>query len=451
MTFLTFINKFLFYLIIPSMLMSSLCCIAIYTLYKNIASIKDMKKYFLISFVIGMVLATGSYAIILPILSVVTIVQLRNNENRIRIKILTTIYIIYFVNTVYIFIYTFSGAKLYNIPFKYTLIQFIIMMFIIIPACLIINRITSRIKVHKELLPSQIRFRMILIISIPLTIIIEGIYIFTFPYLVDREKIDFILGNFVPEVLPLIAIILTSIIVYNYDKSVEYRVKLKREIEEKHEIEQYSNIIEDMYSETRRFKHDYINMLSPLKEYIDDSDLEGLREFFYNNIINLDKDIKWNNSNIDKLKYIKVTGLKAILSTKLIKAISMKIDIKVDIVEDILSVYMNIMDLCRIMGILMDNAIEAAGECEDAKICICIVNKNSYIVIVVQNNFFGKKPLIHKIYKEGFSTKGKGRGLGLYTVKDIINKKYDNVFLNTAIENNMFIQELWIKSIEKTS
>jgi two-component system sensor histidine kinase AgrC len=398
-----------------------------------------------------MVLATGSYAIILPILSVVTIVQLRNNENRIRTKILTTIYIIYFVNTVYIFIYTFSGAKLYNIPFKYTLIQFIIMIFIIIPACLIINIITSRRKVHKELLPSQVRFRMILIISIPLTIIIEVIYIFTFPYSIDKEKIDFILGNFVPEVLPLIAIILTSIIVYNYDKSVEYRVKLKREIEEKHEIEQYSHIIEDMYSETRRFKHDYINMLSPLKEYIDDSDLEGLREFFYNNIINLDKDIKWNNSNIDKLKYIKVTGLKAILSTKLIKAISMKIDIKVDIVEDILSVFMNIMDLCRIMGILMDNAIEAAGECEGAKICICIVNKNSYIVIVVQNNFLGKKPLIHKIYKEGFSTKGKGRGLGLYTVKDIINKKYDNVFLNTAIENNMFIQELWIKSIEKTS
>lgn len=34
-----------------------------------------------------------------------------------------------------------------------------------------------------------------------------------------------------------------------------------------------------------------------------------------------------------------------------------------------------------------------------------------YIII------FGDKPLIHKIYKEGFSTKGKGRGLGLYTVK----------------------------------
>lgn len=47
----------------------------------------------------------------------------------------------------------------------------------------------------------------------------------------------------------------------------------------KNQIEGYSHIIEDMYSETRRFKHDYINMLSPLKEYIDNEDIEGLSEF----------------------------------------------------------------------------------------------------------------------------------------------------------------------------
>lgn len=202
-----------------------------------------------------------------------------------------------------------------------------------------------------------------------------------------------------------------------------------------------------MYSETRRFKHDYINMLSPLKEYIDNEDIEGLSEFFYNNVIDMDKNIKWSNSNIDKLKYIKFSGLKAILSTKLIKASSMNIDINVHIVEDIDYIHMNIMDLCRIIGILMDNAIEASGECEAPKICIVVANKNDYVVIALHNNFFGDKPLIHKIYKEGFSTKGRGRGLGLYTVKNIIDIKYENVFLNTSIEGNVFIQEIWIKYI----
>ncbi|ADF98994.1 sensor histidine kinase [Clostridium botulinum F str. 230613] len=385
--------------------------------------------------------------LILPILSVITIVQLRNNENEDKIKILITIYSVYFANTIYIFIYTFSGARLYNIPLKYTLVQFIIMLFIIVTLCLIIKRIGSKKKKNEELSSAEIRFRMILIISTLLTVMIASIYIFTCTSIVNNQKIDFIMGNFVPEALPLISIIFTSIIVYYYDKSVEYRVKLRREVEEKNEIEEYSHIIEEMYSETRRFKHDYINMLSPLKEYIDNEDIEGLSEFFYNNVIDMDKNIKWSNSNIDKLKYIKVSGLKAILSTKLIKASSMNIDINVHIVEDIDYIHMNIMDLCRIIGILMDNAIEASGECEAPKICIVVANKNDYVVIAVHNNFFGDKPLIHKIYKEGFSTKGRGRGLGLYTVKNIIDIKYENVFLNTSIEGNVFIQEIWIKYI----
>ncbi|BDB01109.1 sensor histidine kinase [Clostridium botulinum] len=394
-----------------------------------------------------MVLSTGSYTLILPILSVITIVQLKNNENEDKIKILITIYSVYFANTIYIFIYTFSGARLYNIPLKYTLVQFIIMLFIIVTLCLIIKRIGSKKKKNEELSSAEIRFRMILIISTLLTVMIASIYIFTCTSIVNNQKIDFIMGNFVPEALPLISIIFTSIIVYYYDKSVEYRVKLRREIEEKNEIEEYSHIIEDMYSETRRFKHDYMNMLSPLKEYIDNEDIEGLSEFFYNNVIDMDKNIKWSNSNIDKLKYIKVSGLKAILSTKLIKASSMNIDINVHIVEDIDYIHMNIMDLCRIIGILMDNAIEASGECEAPKICIVVANKNDYVVIALHNNFFGDKPLIHKIYKEGFSTKGRGRGLGLYTVKNIIDIKYENVFLNTSIEGNVFIQEIWIKYI----
>ncbi|WP_434281805.1 sensor histidine kinase [Clostridium botulinum] len=447
MTFTNFINMFLHYTIIPSILMSILCFMSIYILYKNIISISDIKKYFIISLVAGMVLSTGSYTLILPILSVITIVQLKNNENEDKIKILITIYSVYFANTIYIFIYTFSGARLYNIPLKYTLVQFIIMLFIIVTLCLIIKRIGSKKKKNEELSSAEIRFRMILIISTLLTVMIASIYIFTCTSIVNNQKIDFIMGNFVPEALPLISIIFTNIIVYYYDKSVEYRVKLRRQIEEKNEIEEYSHIIEDMYSETRRFKHDYINMLSPLKEYIDNEDIEGLSEFFYNNVIDMDKNIKWSNSNIDKLKYIKVSGLKAILSTKLIKASSMNIDINVHIVEDIDYIHMNIMDLCRIIGILMDNAIEAAGECEAPKICIVVANKNDYVVIALHNNFFGDKPLIHKIYKEGFSTKGRGRGLGLYTVKNIIDIKYENVFLNTSIEGNVFIQEIWIKYI----
>jgi Predicted signal transduction protein with a C-terminal ATPase domain len=256
----------------------------------------------------------------------------------------------------------------------------------------------------------------------------------------------------VPSALPLISIILVSIIIYYYDRSVEYRVKLKREAEEKCEIEEYTHIIENMYGETRKFKHDYINMISSLKEYIDNGEIENLKKFFYGNIVDMDRNIRWNNSNIDKLKYIKnMPALKGLISTKLINALSMNIDIEVDMIENINYISMNIMDLCRILGILMDNCIEAAEKCIYPKIWICMVNKNDYIVIVLKNNFSGKKPEIYNIYNKGFSTKGKDRGLGLYNVRCIIDSKYENVFLNTSIEDKIFIQELWIKGEKRMS
>ncbi|WP_455797754.1 GHKL domain-containing protein [Clostridium butyricum] len=50
---------------------------------------------------------------------------------------------------------------------------------------------------------------------------------------------------------------------------------------------------------------------------------------------------------------------------------------------------------------------------------------------------------IYKIYEKGFSTKGENRGLGLYSLKEITSK-YNNVFLDTVLENNEFKQLLQI-------
>ncbi|MBX4270429.1 sensor histidine kinase [Clostridium estertheticum] len=433
-------------LIIPSILMSILCCISIYILNKELIRKEEIRKCFFISFIIGIFISTGSYSIILPAFCIITTFQLKNNRSN--IKALLIIYVVYLFHTLYIFVYTFSGKSLYNIPTtRYSFLEFIILLPVIILSCLIIKSIVKRKKGYKKHTADKLRFRIILIISLPLTLMIFGIFPLIRANAIDNDKIHFITGNFIPAVLPLIAIILITIIVYNYDKSLEYSVKLKREIDEKKEIMEYSNMIEEMYGETRRFKHDYMNMLTPLKEYIDKADIEGLREFFYDNIIDMDKDIKWSNNNIDKLKYIKVDGLKAILSTKLIKAAGLNIDIKVEIIEDIQNIAMNIMDLCRIIGILLDNAIESAQKSEYPKLYVCLVNKDNYVTIVIENNFFGQKPKIYKIYEEGYSTNGKRRGLGLYSVKQILDKKYHNAFLNTSIEGNMFVQELWIKYI----
>ncbi|MHC6179711.1 sensor histidine kinase [Clostridium sp. JNZ X4-2] len=421
-------------LILPPLPTSILCCISIYILFKDKVDIKDITKYFFISFIIGVVLQTGSYSIVLPIFIIIVIVELKNSKNtNCTIEALIVIFTIYFIS---VMVKGFTGAK-DNLLLKDYIIAYALV--------LVMSFFISKLKLKLKFSSLKTSGKIILIMSTPIALSILLIY----PYVnsADYRIFPFVIDWYIPSVIPLFSTVFILVVIYNYEKSLKVQIGLKREIQEKYEIEEYASMVEEMYSQTRMFKHDYINMLTPLKEYIDNGDVKGLKEFFYENVIHMDQNIKWDNSNIDKLKYIKISGLKALLSTKLIKALSMNVEIKVEIVENIFNISMNTMELCRIIGILMDNAVESAVKCDDPKLYFCILSKGEYIIAAVNNNFCGEKPEVHKIYEKGFSTKGEGRGLGLYTLKKIIDEKYDNVFINTSVEGNMFIQELWIKNL----
>mgnify|MGYP000901783882 CR=1 FL=1 len=440
------ISKLFTDMLFPSLQISLLCCISIYILFKDKVTLNVMKKYFVISFVIGMVLQTGSYTIILPIFTILIIFLLKNSKD---IKILITIFTIYFFDLMYKGIFKLDVYSTPLISFKSYIAEITIILCFTFLIYIIKKHISLKFWNFKKASIEQIRYRMILSISIPIALSI--FFIYPLADSANYSGIYFIIQCYLPLGIPLISIILILIIIYNYDRSLKIELDLKRETEEKDRIEEYSHVIEEMYNETRKFKHDYINMLLPLKEYIDTSNVNDLKDFFYDNVLNIDRNVKWSNSNIDKLKHIKILPLKALLSTKLIKALSFKINIDVEVVEDISQISMNIMDLCRILGILLDNAIEASMKCDLPKLYFCICVKKDYVIIAVHNNFGNTKPVIHKIYEKGFSTKGDGRGLGLYILKDIIDTKYNNVFIDTSVEGNMFIQELWIKNIHGTS
>ena len=93
----------------------------------------------------------------------------------------------------------------------------------------------------------------------------------------------------------------------------------------------------------------------------------------------------------------------------------------------------------------MDNAIEAALSSEEKRISLGLIKKNQSVMIIVSNSFFGNISSISMLFKQGFSTKGENRGLGLSNLKEIIDK-YKNVTLDTFIKNELFFQEITIKN-----
>ncbi|WP_455822597.1 sensor histidine kinase [Clostridium butyricum] len=208
-------------------------------------------------------------------------------------------------------------------------------------------------------------------------------------------------------------------------------------------MQEYTSNLEKLYTEMREFRHDYINILSSIIGYIENKDICGLEVYFNNKIIPLGKGIETNNFKIGHLKNVKILELKGILSSKLIRAQELGIDVFIDIMEDITRIDIDIVDLCRIVGILIDNAIESALISTNRSLKVAIVNKNKSTIIAIINSCPENTPPIYKLFEKGFSTKGRNRGLGLSNLKELISN-YNNCSLDTIVEHGEFIQNLEI-------
>ena len=94
------------------------------------------------------------------------------------------------------------------------------------------------------------------------------------------------------------------------------------------------------------------------------------------------------------------------------------------------------------MGINLYNAIEASEKSKKRVVSLEIY-KNQNINIVVSNSIDGDVD-IKNLNKKGYTSKGKGRGHGLYLAKNIIDKN-SNIEANAKIVNSYFVQKIILK------
>lgn len=104
---------------------------------------------------------------------------------------------------------------------------------------------------------------------------------------------------------------------------------------------------------------------------------------------------------------------------------------------------MDTLDLCRIIGIFLDNAIEATLETDHPLIDFALIDLDTQYIFVISNSFLEKGIPYGTLMKPNVSTKGANRGIGLYNAHEII-AKYNHVFLDTEIQGTTFVQRLQI-------
>ncbi|WP_016912306.1 quorum-sensing sensor histidine kinase AgrC [Mammaliicoccus vitulinus] len=218
---------------------------------------------------------------------------------------------------------------------------------------------------------------------------------------------------------------------------------LQRTKKEINQYYKYTLQIERINNEMRKFRHDYVNILATLSEYIREDDMNGLRTYFDQNIAHLHDDMKLNAIKINGLQNLHVREIKGLLTTKIIQSQEQNINISIEVTEQIDHINMNIVELSRCIGIIMDNAIEASEFVDNPTIQIAFIKNDESVLLVFMNKCSKDTPKVHKLFENHYSTKGRKRGIGLTTLKEI-TEKTDHVFLDTFINDQYFIQKLEI-------
>ncbi|MDK9844270.1 MULTISPECIES: quorum-sensing sensor histidine kinase AgrC [Staphylococcus] len=246
-------------------------------------------------------------------------------------------------------------------------------------------------------------------------------------------------------VMYAVLIITTAVLIITISFSIIRQIQYKRNMREIENYYKYTLQIEKINHEMRKFRHDYVNILSTMSDFIRENDMEGLDQYFHEEILPMQDSMQMNAIKINGIENLKVREIKGLLTTKILQAQEKNIRISIEVPETIEKIEMPIINLSRVIGILLDNAIEASEKIvDDPLIRIAFIkNEDDSVMFIVMNKCDTDMPRVHTLFQENFSTKGKNRGLGLSTLKELTDTT-SNVLLDTTIDNNYFIQKVEI-------
>ena len=248
--------------------------------------------------------------------------------------------------------------------------------------------------------------------------------------------------SFVPVIITLLNFILLFsyffLSFYSLTRVIELHIKT-RDLEN---AESYNNTLSILYDNVKGFKHDFDNMVNIIDGYIQVDDIDGLKKYFSS----LERDCsRVNNVQMLNPNIINNPGIYNLIVSKYKKATDLDVTIHFEFFFDFDNLKMPIYEFSKILGILLDNAIEAAKECEEKVVNLIFreSRKQQVQLVRIENTYLNKDIDTNQIFEKGFSQKEDHTGIGLWEVNQII-KKNNNIVLNTTKDDKYFKQELQI-------
>ncbi len=253
---------------------------------------------------------------------------------------------------------------------------------------------------------------------------------FRFPYM------DFDCTTFIDI---FIILLLIGSFMFSVDKEFKYNLVIKYY----NEIFEYAKLNDDLNLEYRRRVHENKNQLLLIKSMVKEKKFKDLEKYVNRLLDNHKEDIK--NCWLCDLQHIQTPGIRNFLNYKLIELKNLGATIEIFISNELDNVCQktDFVDLSTILGVVLDNMIEALKNQNKKLVSINVYLDDGYIIGEFVNNFEGNIDL-DKIYENGYSSKGGQHGVGLSLVHDIVEKN-NSLDCKTSILDNFFVQRVSVK------
>lgn len=333
----------------------------------------------------------------------------------------------------------FSPNKIYNLSLMADRREYLFHEWIMTPLCLVLVIVLLHKTNARELFAQWEEQKP----KIPVLVFL-GLY----PILsqIVQETVD-LSGREVgynPATAMILLLVVYMIFMYTGREGVQQKRIEDQEVSLKQQGAYIENL-EGLQREVRKFRHDFKNMMSGMYLQAEEGNLEAIQSYIHEMTDDFDLQVGSQIRLMNQLANIRVTEVKGLFLEKMKTMQEEEIHWELEVLKPFEKTRFRSTDLCRCLGILLDNAMEEVRGRKDGKIHIMISSQSGYTTFRVKNTLYSAVDF-HKIGTPGYSTKGKNRGIGLDNYKKILGK-YETTLPITTIQDGYFIQELKIQEM----
>lgn len=222
----------------------------------------------------------------------------------------------------------------------------------------------------------------------------------------QTERLKHVLPDFV-IILVLLGVGVTYII-----QDIRFYQQYKELQQLSHQKSLQALLLED----TRIFRHNVANMLYGMQGTLLSGDLSSIKSYYEQ----MAADCQLiNNENVLALKRLPSLAVNTLLLNKLKTAKELRIPFFITVEEDVQWCAVRDSDMTQLLGILLDNALEAATESTAPYVAFEVKMHHHALSIIIRNTYHGNPPVFRASQP---STKPGHEGVGLRSVDAIVHR-----------------------------